>query len=162
MTNGQLSLKAAIKRLISKILSVLKEIEIDEERSLRGYPRLLQAASRAFANIKCTITIHAAQMIEPRWKELLQALIANESIEDSPRRYQVLLGFGLPCKHVLKQAFDTGEPIPRSLIHPRYWLQGRCLSPAMVYISRRIDKYRLTSPGGLSRLNFLLLFLEVR
>jgi len=30
----------------------------------------------------------------------------------------------LPCKHVLKRAFDTGEPIPRSLVHPRYWLQG--------------------------------------
>jgi hypothetical protein len=41
MINGQLSLEAATKRLISKILSVLKEIEIDEERSLRSYPRLL-------------------------------------------------------------------------------------------------------------------------
>jgi hypothetical protein len=41
MINGQLSLEAATKRLISKILSVLKEIEINEGRSLRGYPRLL-------------------------------------------------------------------------------------------------------------------------
>jgi hypothetical protein len=124
MTNGQLSLEAATKRLISKVLSVLKEIEIDEERSLRGYPRLLQADSRAFANLKCTITIYAAQMIEPQWKELRQALTTNESIEESPCRCQVLLRFGLPCKHVLKRAFDTGEPIPRSLVHPRYWLQG--------------------------------------
>jgi MULE transposase domain len=124
MTNGQLSLEAATKRLISKVLSILKEIEIDEERSLRGYPRLLQADSRAFTNLKCTITIYAAQMIEPQWKELRQALTANESIEDSPYRCQILLRFGLPCKHVLKRAFDTGEPIPRSLIHPRYWLQG--------------------------------------
>jgi hypothetical protein len=124
MTNGQLSLEVATKRLISKILSVLKEVEIDEERSLRGYPRLLQADSRAFDNLKCTITIYAAQMIEPQWKELRQALSTNENIEDSPCRCQVLLRFGLPCKHVLKRAFDTGEPIPRSLIHPQYWLQG--------------------------------------
>jgi hypothetical protein len=64
MTNGQLPLEATTKRLISKILSVLKEVEINEERSLRGYPRLLQADSRAFANLKCTITIYATQMIE--------------------------------------------------------------------------------------------------
>jgi hypothetical protein len=53
--NGQLSLEAATKRLISKILSILKEIEINEERSFRGYPRLLQADSRAFANLKCIL-----------------------------------------------------------------------------------------------------------
>jgi hypothetical protein len=120
MTNGQLSLEAATKRLISKILSILKEIDIDEELSLRSYPRLLQADSRAFINLKCTITIYAAQMIEPQWKELRQGLAANENIEDSPCRCQILLRFGLPCKHVLKRAFDTGEPIPRSLIYPRY------------------------------------------
>jgi hypothetical protein len=39
--NDQLSLKAATKHLILKVLSVLKEIEINEERSLRGYPCLL-------------------------------------------------------------------------------------------------------------------------
>ena len=64
MTNGQLSLEATTKRLISKILSVLNDVEINEERSLRGSPRLLQADSRAFANLKCTITIYATQMIE--------------------------------------------------------------------------------------------------
>jgi hypothetical protein len=41
MTNSQLSLEAATKRLISKILLVLMEIDINEERSFRGYPRLL-------------------------------------------------------------------------------------------------------------------------
>ena len=34
--------------------------------------------------------------------------------------YQILLRFSLPYKHILKRAFDTGEPIPRLLIHPRY------------------------------------------
>jgi hypothetical protein len=63
-------------------------------------------------------------MIEAQWKELRQVLVTNENIEDSLCRYQVLLRFGLPCKHVLKRAFDTGKPIPRSLVHARYWLQG--------------------------------------
>jgi hypothetical protein len=63
-------------------------------------------------------------MIEAQWKELRQVLVTNENIEDSLCRYQVLLRFGLPCKHVLKRAFDTGKPNPRSLVHARYWLQG--------------------------------------
>ena len=64
MINGQLSLETATKRLISKTLLVLREIEINEERFFRGYSRLLQTDSRAFANLKCIITIYAAQMIE--------------------------------------------------------------------------------------------------
>ena len=55
---------------------------------------------------------------------LRDALTANKDIGSSPCRCELLLRYGLPCKHVLRLAFKTGDPIPRSLIHPRYWLAG--------------------------------------
>jgi hypothetical protein len=39
-------------------------------------------------------------------------------------RCELLHRFGLPCKHYLLRAFRQGQPIPRSLVHPRYWLRG--------------------------------------
>ena len=36
----------------------------------------------------------------------------------------LLLQFGLPCKHYLYNYYLTGQAIPRSLCHPRWWLNG--------------------------------------
>ena len=36
----------------------------------------------------------------------------------------ILNQFLLPCCHYLVRAYTTGEMIPRSLIHPRWWLNG--------------------------------------
>ena len=124
LINGQLCLEDATKRLISKVLSILKDIETSEGVSTRLYPRLLQSDHQAFRNLRCTITIYAAQKIEPEWKAVRDALTANEDIGSSPYRCELLLRNGLPCKRVLRLAFETGDPIPRSLIHPRYWLAG--------------------------------------
>src|ERR1700728_2084452 len=52
------------------------------------------------------------------------ALTANENIGSSPYRYELLLRYGLPRKHVLRLAFEPGDLVPRFLIHPRYWLAG--------------------------------------
>ena len=46
------------------------------------------------------------------------------TLDLGPCRYELLLRWGLPCKHYLKRIYYTGQPIPKSLIHPRYWLQG--------------------------------------
>jgi hypothetical protein len=34
------------------------------------------------------------------------------------------LRFGLPCKHYILRAYQIGDPIPQSLLHPRWWLNG--------------------------------------
>jgi hypothetical protein len=34
------------------------------------------------------------------------------------------LRLGLPCKHHLLQAAQTGQALPRTLLHPRWWLHG--------------------------------------
>jgi hypothetical protein len=35
-----------------------------------------------------------------------------------------MLRYSLPCRHHLAQACLTGQPIPKSLIHPRWWIHG--------------------------------------
>jgi hypothetical protein len=37
----------------------------------------------------------------------------------------------LPCKHHLLRAYTTGIPIPRSLFHPRWWLNGPPIPKAL-------------------------------
>ena len=37
---------------------------------------------------------------------------------------ELLIRFGLPCKHYLVQSFEDGASIPRSLIHPRWWINS--------------------------------------
>jgi len=36
----------------------------------------------------------------------------------------MLLQFGLPCQHHLYPFYLSRQPIPRSLCHPRWWLEG--------------------------------------
>ena len=106
------------------MLSILKDIETSEGILTRLYSRLLQSNPQAFRHLRCIITIYAAQKIEPKWKAIRDALTANEDIGSSPCRCELFLRYGLPCKHVLRLAFETGDSIPRSLVHPRYWLAG--------------------------------------
>jgi hypothetical protein len=37
---------------------------------------------------------------------------------------EILTRYGLPCKNHLLEAYQTGQPLPRSLLHPRWWLDG--------------------------------------
>jgi hypothetical protein len=37
---------------------------------------------------------------------------------------ELLARYGLPCKHHLLQAYQTGQILPRSILHPRWWLDG--------------------------------------
>jgi hypothetical protein len=37
---------------------------------------------------------------------------------------ELLLRYGLPCRHYLQEIYRNGVPIPRSLCHPRWWIFG--------------------------------------
>ena len=38
--------------------------------------------------------------------------------------------YALPCRHILHRATKDGLPIPLSLIHPRWWLDGPPTAPS--------------------------------
>lgn len=58
----------------------------------------------------------------------LEALKSQLSVNPSTNlgecRCKILRRYSLPCKHYPQRIYNTGEPIPRSLIHPRWWLAG--------------------------------------
>jgi hypothetical protein len=63
-----------------------------------------------------------------------------QAISDSCVSCELLIRFGLPCRHYLRQACLNGSPIPRSLLHPRWWLQGET-----VKISEWTPLYQVTA-----------------
>ena len=36
----------------------------------------------------------------------------------------LLLQFGIPCRHWIVRCVREGLPIPKTLLHPRWWIQG--------------------------------------
>jgi hypothetical protein len=124
ITNGQLSFEESGKRLARKVLSILKELSTDEANSLRSYPRLAQLDFRAFQDLVVSITSYALKMIEEEWYSLKLALQTDQDLDLGVCRCELLLRFGLPCKHHLLRACQVSMAIPKSLVHPRWWLNG--------------------------------------
>jgi hypothetical protein len=124
ITNGQLSFERSAKNLSQKVLSILKDLTTDEDDSIRHYVRTAQLDLAAFKYLVCTISNYALAKIEEEWHKLKLTLLADPDIDLSACRCELLLRFGLPCKHHLKRACLAGMPIPKSLVHPRWWLKG--------------------------------------
>jgi hypothetical protein len=124
ITNGQLSIEESAKRLISKTLSILKDMATDEDLSIRKYTRTVQLINEgvAFQLLRNQVTIQAMKLLEAEWKALEADIAANRPLGDC--HCQILLRYGIACKHYLKRIYERGQPIPRSLLHPRWWLQG--------------------------------------
>jgi hypothetical protein len=124
ITNGQLSIEESAKRLIRKTLSILKDMATDEDLSIRKYTRTAQLINEgvAFQLLRNQVTIQAMKLLEAEWKALEVDIAANRPLGDC--HCQILLRYGIACKHYLKRIYERGQPIPRSLLHPRWWLQG--------------------------------------
>ena len=73
-----------------------------------------------FQTLQGTITLPAIKLINQQW----QLLITNERGKCTNQfRKQHLL----PCAHDLQTTWSMGLPIPKSLVHPRWWLGGHIL-----------------------------------
>src|SRR5205814_957402 len=80
----------------------------------------------AFQNLFGKITLYAIDLLIVEWEAAKDSTIiwtgACSNACDLPTRYK------LPCHHWLSRAVEKWMPIPLSLIHPRWWLDG----PAIV------------------------------
>jgi hypothetical protein len=68
----------------------------------------------------------ALNLVQQVWVKLSD-LVANE-IELGSCYCELLVRYGLPCKHHLLRAYQTGQPLPRSLLPPRWWLDGPAIT----------------------------------
>src|SRR2546423_42876 len=137
ITNGQLTVEQSAKRLASKLLSILNDVHTNEEPSGNKYPRPAQLHGDAFQLLRSQVTQYAITKLGKEWHQLQQAVSANEqlgkyldasgctaNVTIGDCKCSILLRFGLVCKHHLLRGFLFGEPIPKSLLHPRWWLHG--------------------------------------
>jgi len=119
LLNQQLSLEEATRRLGSTILSVIKKQAIAESQEGKNLPRTLD--SKAFAYLVDHITKFAISKISAEWEATKVAVVDNSllPIFITCTECELMLRYSLPCRHHLAQACLTGQPIPKSLIHPR-------------------------------------------
>jgi hypothetical protein len=67
ITNGQLTLKESGKRLITTVLSLLKDLSTHEHLSMRSYDRHAQLDFTTFRHLIYTISNFALKKIEAEW-----------------------------------------------------------------------------------------------
>ena len=64
-------------------------------------------------------------MVEKEWTELSRLMASGQDlVVTTDCDCEVLLRFGIPCQHHLRRAFLENSPIPKTLLHPRWWLNG--------------------------------------
>jgi hypothetical protein len=121
ITNAQLNLQDAAKRLADTVNSLIKDIDLDEAQSMRSYPRIAQ--TDVFKSLYMKVSRWAIELLEKEWRELNTIMNNGELLSESCE-CEILLRYGIACRHYLLQAFLDGTTIPKTLLHPRWWLAG--------------------------------------
>jgi len=75
-----------------------------------------------FKHLVGGISIFALNKLCPEWLITWEAYTNNTDL--GPCECEPLLAYSLLCRHYLLRACQQGNPIPRSLIHSRWWLEG--------------------------------------
>jgi MULE transposase domain len=140
--NPQLRLSEATARLNQTIRRKLRNLANEEIRSNK-LPRALDR--RAFIQLVDTVTTYALDIISTEWESTKEAVDQDKlsaTVEHERCQCEILLRYGLPCRHYLQDIYRNGQPIPRSLIHPRWWING----PVIQYTDWRPTINTMTLP----------------
>jgi hypothetical protein len=133
LTNGRLTIEQSVKRLVKKVLSIRKGTSVNEDMSLRKYPRATQLRSVTFQCLRGQSS-KVIELLEKEWQKLLRATVTDDDLGEymiSPilrfytanRRLRECrcsaLRYGISCKHYLQRVYTENLPIPKSFLHPR-------------------------------------------
>ena len=126
--NTQVSLETAFNNIRSELRRMHHLIREKEEESRIKRPRAVDFM--AFQLLIGRVTIWAMERINPEWVAAVATAERirkrEEKIFEGPCRCEVIVRFGLPCKHfhhLLRAAIES-FPIPITLLHPRWRLDG--------------------------------------
>jgi len=128
-----MSLAEAVSRLAKGIRMQLRDLDEEDSKSYGSTPRTLDL--HAFNAVIGQVTEWAINRVTEDWEVCKQAISTdtNQQLASEQCECELLLRFSLPCKHHLLHACATGIPIPRSLFHPRWWLNSpAALCPAAI------------------------------
>jgi hypothetical protein len=70
-----------------------------------------------------SISRFALKLIETEWQQLSQIMAQGQQLNEDCE-CPVLLRYGIACRHYLLQVWLENTPLPKTLLHPRWWLGG--------------------------------------
>jgi hypothetical protein len=120
-----------VHTIVKQTADLACKYDAEINRNQRSLPRLLDRA--AFAVVSDKLTHYALDMAMRKWSA---TKILGDDIEDRLESLdfelgtkcksacELLIRFGLLCKHWLYKAFVDDVPIPLSLFYPRWLLDG--------------------------------------
>ena len=122
--NKNLSMEEATRRLSETLKAKLRELDEIEASTGSKLPRTLDR--KAFQWLADTVTFTAIAKISVEWEATKTAFQNGLLLPTTTpcTDCELLVRFGLPCKHYLIRACVEGSPIPRSLLHPRWWVHS--------------------------------------
>ena len=121
ITNHQLSLHEAAEQLCTATNDFFRDFQDDiDKQKIQNAPQI-SIARYAFEQLTRAVSHQAITLIASQWRRLL---LGNLPACTGHWRQEYLL----PCAHDLQRAYDTGYPIPKSMAHPRWWLDGQVVT----------------------------------
>jgi hypothetical protein len=112
----QMPLRRAAQEIINWVNDFSRDFEEELDKA-RGYT-FLKTLDKPYELLTGTVTLEAINKVKEQWRKLVEGSAQGECSNSYRKQYL------LPCSHDLRLAFDTGIPIPKSLLHPRYWIEG--------------------------------------
>ncbi|KAJ9654028.1 hypothetical protein H2198_006883 [Neophaeococcomyces mojaviensis] len=109
-----MSLEQAANTIVKHTKNMIAEFERDIARERTK--RAIAIDKQAFANLSRTVTQYAIGLINNQWTRLDSVL--PEYTHQFRKQYQ------LPYVHDLQAAYFRDGVIERSLVHPRWWING--------------------------------------
>ena len=122
VTHGHMSIAASAAGIADWNRDFFNGLMEEEDRSMAE--KAVGIDRHAFQLLTGTVSLYAISLIDRQWTKLKQLVGNGGDIASWPCRCVLRQQWLLPCYHDLWKAYDTGIPLPKSLVHPRYWLAG--------------------------------------
>jgi hypothetical protein len=155
-----LSLEESAKRLAQTCLERLQTLELDEVQP--GVKSLRTLTADRWSFLIGSVSKLALTKVKEEWAKVAHFASGVTDTNLIDCNCELLLRYGLPCKHHLLQAYHTGQPIPRSLLHPRWWLDGPAIQTGKWVPIYGQQQTLLLSPKGKGMADAALHLIEAR
>jgi hypothetical protein len=142
-----------VAALSNKLLSILSKLLKDEDRASLNADLALNTA--IFKHLIGRVSTLAIRLVEKEWLKLydIASKATNKDLDLGKYDYKLIARYSLPCRHYLLRAYQIGLPLPKSLIHPRWWLKGPTIrkgawqsayaqEKALILLPKRRDIYK--------------------
>lgn len=120
VTHQTFSLEASAKALCGKLNEIYTLLSTAEDQAAMN--RLTALDTHFFRLLTGSVSLFAIKTVQQEWIAMLSAPQRRQELDECS--CSILAQYSLPCRHYLRPLYEEGTPIPRSFLHPRWWLRG--------------------------------------